>query len=1168
MDNREENYSEPLVDNQPPVITEGALPTADEPWPEDAASAQEVDETEDPAEPEASDRESTDHPAKRLAVFLTHRQLPGADQNVASMLYRELNNTKLDEHTDLDVYLDTEQLPATRYREAIQRGIENADFVIALITANANQLNSDWIAFELGLAHQRWKRLGKPLIIPVHLEPIETYGAHIGPYVGGFQRIDYTGDNAELIADIRDAIRGYRSEPPDPGELERFVLTERRRDLMRASVLDLPPLNAAASQLMRDKLFWIVGDASVRNYAALSLAIKQQLVKAEGVADPLRAWKIYEITRPLRWSRVYNTLISDSIIVFNDVNPAALFDDETLRDELRSLDLLNHRNNFIIVTASSDSFLEIQQEMRKQEFRRGAIMNVDHNLYDEGDKLTIFNKLLDFSKEKGDVNPKQLEWARRNEVSEGLSSIIRKWSPADIERFVTWHLPQVKRPSDILKLLQRNADLDNEIHSWFISLDDSTRCFVMVLALFAELNKTQFWKRYKSVIKRLHKLDATLSLWPLGICRDRAALYVTTEGPLNFREERIADAIYREIAKNYREYFLELLPLMEEWSVPSGRNGNRADAFSEARRREAIKSRSLRDDIARMVGRMGQYGFNDLRGIVDRWATDPILQVRDAVALSLEQATAANLGTRHVFGILDDWCRESSDDEATLFKIWAAASALGTIAAANPGRQIYGEALDRLETMARDTRRSIRFYVSIPLKRALRRVRLTDQLENLVGLVIQDGQDSTRINIAEALNEARVFDEQVTLEVLGRWSASEDRNQRWTAMCSVILWSLWHGEECNQELTSLLLQEAETWVSIFVEIVEHKYHKRKAQSVFKYLVLNMPDETRKELVYGMAKISYAMIYERLLKRLKASGKPLFDTIIVDVRRERWRELLATPEEFAEDLDEELNSAAVSAEVYRALIELLRPEPEGCRQQAAAALADSFPQNHATLDKLLRKLNGLAPSALEPFSAEVRREAFRRLFYVPDVFVDTVAEYFADDNTVAEAHGAIEMLAQPEPEGYREDLLEALASGYALNQDATRRLLGVFRASPGFTLRLLAHEFTSRLIEGTLSNPAALYLSLAQATTDPYELTDVVQALKSLAVSGPWGQRKALVRALAQTRVSRTEDVDSLLQHPALQAEPELAGLRSEVRVATVLNRVFMPRFLTRFFTPR
>jgi hypothetical protein len=74
-------------------------------------------------------------------------------------------------------------------------------------------------------------------------------------------------------------------------------------------------------------------------------------------------------------------------------------------------------------------------------------------------------------------------------------------------------------------------------------------------------------------------------------------------------------------------------------------------------------------------------------------------------------------------------------------------------------------------------------------------------------------------------------------------------------------------------------------------------------------------------------------------------------------------------------------------------------------------------------------------------------------------------------------------------------------------------------------------------------------------------------LNYLALSEPQGQRRLLAQALVQAKVLQPQEVDHLLRHPSFQAQPNLAGLRMEVRLASVLNSVFVPNFVSRFFTP-
>jgi hypothetical protein len=821
--------------------------------------------------------------------------------------------------------------------------------------------------------------------------------------------------------------------------------------------------------------------------------------------------------------------------------------------------------------------------MRRQDFKRDQSIAVAHDFYDDATKRFVFEKLLDFSKETGVISSRQFDWARglldelpphrsaahadsRTEGGDLFNSIIKKWSPADIERFVTLHLRQVKKSNDILKLLRRNADLDNEIHSWFVSLDDSTRCFVMALALFSGLNTEQLWEKYKAIVESLRRLDVSLSLWPLGICRQRAALYVTTEGALDFKEERFAEAVYREIAKNYREYFIELIPLMAKWSVPQGRNQRRAEAISPERKRKAAEGQEVRAAIARMVGKMSLNGFAELSGLLNYWAADPIFQVREAVALSLEQATSESTGAKHIFNMLDKWCGDRSLNEEALHRTWAAASALGSIAAANTGRPVYVKALNRLKKLARDAGGNIRFYVSIPLKKAARKVPLSE-IENLLCLVIQDGQPATRINVAEALNEARVFNRDTARRVLDRWLASEDVNQRWAALCSIILWRHQSDEERNQELVRFLEHDAAIIASVFFETVKQKYYQTRIPALFEQFALEITDEARRNLVSGLAEIPFSLLDQRLLGRLRAAGEPSLERFVVEVRSARWRHLLLTPHDFINSLREELNQERMTVEVYTSLALLLKPEPDGCRRQLVDAFADCFAQHRTGLDRILTRLKNIAPSTFEPLAVEVRLEILKRLFHDPAAFVEAVTAEMGRAETVGETQEVLERLARSEPEGYRDELLQALASGYALDPESVKHLLGLFRATASRTLRLIAFEFNFRLLEGELSSPAQFLLKILSAMRDAAEWGEAVQILKYLAVSEPQGRRQMLVQALSQARGTQPQEVDDLLQHPALQAEPNLAGLRLEVRLASVFNSFFVPNFLTRFFTP-
>src|SRR5262249_27477837 len=144
---------------------------------------------------------------------------------------------------------------------------------------------------------------------------------------------------------------------------------------------------------------------------------------------------------------------------------------------------------------------------------------------------------------------------------------LEKWSPADIERFLLRQVPGISKPVDLTRALQRNATLEDEIHDWFLALADSVKCFVLTVALVPGLDPQQAWKKYRSVFQRLRPFDPQLALWPIGLSRERATPYVTADGTVEFIDERAGETVRREIARSYREYLLELLPELQQWTV-------------------------------------------------------------------------------------------------------------------------------------------------------------------------------------------------------------------------------------------------------------------------------------------------------------------------------------------------------------------------------------------------------------------------------------------------------------------------------------------------------------------------------------------------------------------------------------------------------------------------
>ncbi len=1129
-------------------------------------------------------------PAGQLSIFISHRCVVEPDRSIALRLREDLSPYG-------DVYVNTAQGVGVRWDEKIKESLDHADFVIALVSERANE--SEWVKYELSYAALRFQREGRPIILPVFLGfegNLKDLSAIIGASTIGFNPISIDpGDYAGLLSQIQAAIRDDQPTlDPSVVGLEGFLVGEFRKSLTRAVGLDSPELRRAGESLRAQRLFWVVGDPGVRNYFARALAVREHDREAEGGKE--KGPNIYEVTRSLSWSRVDDTLVRESIIIFTDVLPAALFDEEASRDELKSLKRLAARN-LVIVTASEESYSEIEQEMRNREFGRAASRVVGHGFYDERAKLEIFERLLDFSYKSRDITRRQHQWAHQlREEPEGretFRAILNKWSPSDIERFVTRHMRQVKRQGDILRLLQRNADLDNEIHTWFVALDDSTRCFVLALAMLPGLRREQLWMKYKLIVERLKGLDGGLSMWPLGICRQHAAPYVTTEGQLDFVDGRIAEAVQREVTINFREYLIELVPLIKEMSVPPGREQGMSREALAARKAMATESGEVRAALARLVGKAGRQGLEDFAGgslgpplnarradrpgledfrnLLEFWGADPSLQVREAVAISLEQAVTERAGAKHALGLLGQWCNIASNHYEVLYKAAAAASALAAIVAAKPVGETYERALRLLKRLASSTHPSIKFYVSISLRKAARKLPLVEQeatvsLTTLLSMVAQDGKASTKINVAEALNEARIADEAVASQVIRGWASGEDADCRWVAVCSLFLWRKQRNEERVREAVGFLTRDAQTTAGVLVEIINHKHEKTAIfWGAFSQLVREADAPTREALVSGLAELPQASLDERLLPLLRAAEDPSLSGLAVELRAERWRRMFSTPPEFIADLRKEVYREDMSVEIYKALDGLLKPEPWGHGGELLRALVSCFPDHRESLDAILVRLKGIAPALFEPLSVEVRREGFRRLLNTPMTLVAVVAEGLTRTELAGDTGAALAALTQPEPQGYRQELLRALADSQATAPAPVFALLQQFRASGNPALARLAYELNLRALEGDITDPERFLSRVIEMMHNAPQRAEVLQSLQHLSTPGPQGRRRELVRALGTARVTRPAEVNALLQEPGWQPPAGVFSLGTEVKLFSFISYILSPNIAAAIF---
>jgi hypothetical protein len=337
---------------------------------------------------------------------------------------------------------------------------------------------------------------------------------------------------------------------------------------------------------------------------------------------------------------------------------------------------------------------------------------------------------------------------------------------------------------------------------------------------------------------------------------------------------------------------------------------------------------------------------------------------------------------------------------------------------------------------------------------------------------------------------------------------------------------------------------------------------------FKQLVRKADEATRKALVSGLAGLPQASLDVKLWPLLRASAELVLSGLVSEVRAERWRRLFSTPDEFIIDLATEVHQEHLAGEVYAAVARLLKPEPEGSRSQFVQTLVNCFPERRAILDDILKRLTIIAPQVFDALSIEIRSEGFKKLFDDPLTFISVISDSLSDAEISGETSAALESLAQPGPRGSREKMLQALTAAQALDIAALRALLWQFRATGSTTLSALSYEFNLHTLESDLLQPELFLSRVTEAMRDPKERAEVLQLLKHLSMAEPHGRRRALIQALGVSRVARPAEVDALLYETSWQSGAGLIRLSTEVKLFSLLSRMFSPRFVSKLFAPQ
>lgn len=1121
--------------------------------------------------------EAEDQGKKRLTIFISYNRNDN-DLNVSTRIYYELSQHH-------DVFLDYLTIkPAEDYEFVTQDWLSRADLIIALISSQS--VETLFMKAELQDAYERFKRTGRPNVLPVRIAYTGPYGLRLSAYIGHFQALAW--DNQDY-KDLFEKLHAGITHKPLPISKQIITGTDlipiQNAARQRHAETFVPPreLTTHSISFEEKRLLWLTGDVSVRNYVATSLAAQTAQIANK---------QLYEVTRARKWSDISKTYVSDSTIILRDALPAPHLSESGAIVEWYSLRAIIERNNIIIATAPDEEFERLQQELSRFQFTDYQHLHVGRDSYSDDHKLNIFHRLIEHMFASGELDDNKYAWAsellkesddstssvekqpraralqmRRREARSRFRDNLHKWLPADIERFVG-SLSQVRSENDILVLLKRSAAIEDEIRAWFMDLDDSTRCFILALALFPDLNNDQLWDRYKKIVEHLRKFDHGLSLLPFGICRKRAQPNVSPDGPIYFMDERVADAIRQEVARSYREYFIELTPKLKDWSVPDGRNPKTLEQRTQ-RKAKVEETREARAAIARMVGIAGRFSVDDLSDILEYWATDSNFHVRLSVAFALAETAKSAAGRNHALNLLERWCLDLNSNGQLRWRAFAAAIALGHVTAAADDSSITIRAFESLRSFAKSHRKDARFYASMALKQFARHVPLA-AIEGTLNRLAKDDRTEVRLNLAAALNEARssLYNGEAAEALLERWIQSDDQNRRWVALCGIVT-SRKNQNGASPEKYQRLFnylddkKTAADLAAVLGATLSDDHYGAVSKIVLSHLLHETKDHSWNNFAAGLGAVPLPKLEKELLPLLRFGETPPFDDRAVEVRREALKKRLDDPAQFVTTLKSWLKQEHSRIEVFRALALLLDDTPDSSRSEFVTSMARYFSQNFSSVNDLLATLEKLAPVYFSSVALAVRHEALRQLCQDPAMFVTVTYEQLENPETSEATEESLELLAHDDPPDAREAMLEALLAGYALTPKVTRDLLVAFRSSGNSQLANTVHEFIYRLIESSLSVAAmfpALVLDMIQQDVETLSL------LNHIAAPEPQGRRSVLVRTLVEARSLEIGAADQLLALPALNEWTNLASLSAQVSRAFYMKKIFSKKFVTTLFT--
>lgn len=655
-----------------------------------------------------------------------------------------------------DVFIDSEIEPGAAWPKEIEDALTQADIFIVFLSEHA--VTRNWVLAETSRALVRQEETQKPRIVPVFLNFNSDPSVEVHALVGRLQPIRWYSDQdtADIVEELEKICSGawVPRTPEAPPALSRYLVSAARAQRIRETFVEPPDAARVRALLHSKRVLWITGPAgSGKEFLASAIACES--------AKP-----VFELRRKVSWLQMYQNRPAGSVIVIPDALAPERAGNADFEDALPSLRKICAPENTLILTCTEEEFSSRRGLLTDVGFDDATLTRhrVTPDTYSVALRTRIVQRHIQQAVATGLVSAKQQQWAEellRNPAP------WQAWTMGELETFATQSLAIAQNSGDVARCLSQQPSLEEQVHAWFLNLDEAARSLLLALLLFPEASQADVWSQYRVIVSELasRQLTPQIAIPTLGICRSRCRPYVTQTDDVEI-VEMAAVPIAHELASTWREYILELRTLLIRWSDIEG-------------------SASVRSEVARLLGELMAVRTDDVMSFLETFAASEDREMRIAAADAFVHAFGHEKGVAGCQKLLRRWENDRSGDQETVRKRMTAANACWRIAAMHPDGPHYAFSMEQLHRHVRDVE-VVRATVAYGLNRLVARSS-GDADRILLNRLAADQDPIVRRRAGVAFAELSHRDWKAAGALFETWLESNDRNRLWTAAYALMV---------------------------------------------------------------------------------------------------------------------------------------------------------------------------------------------------------------------------------------------------------------------------------------------------------------------------------------------------------------------------------------------